>query len=152
MANITYSSDPQILGSDVLLVTGDLTANNRADLKLISGIDNVVEAFRRVLTTPYGYIAKFSYTNMGIAAHDEDYGFGGWLLLSEPLTTEWMDKIKEYITLAANSQPRIVLVTVESTIVSTAPVRVIFDITFKVQNSLNNLSIVVSNQGVLVVQ
>lgn len=112
--------NPELLGVDIATgATGDFVANG-SDFGTISGVANVVNAFVRELTTPYGYLARFVEDSGGLKIIDEDYGNPGYQQLSEPMDQEWIDFMVDSIEQVAENHPRIEMNTVDYEILNLA--------------------------------
>ena len=116
MSIFSQPGDLSLLGTDLATsAEGDVAANGR-DWAVISGVENVINAFIRELVTPLGYIARYVYDIEGLKILDEDYGNAAYAQLSAPMTPEWVNSMVSHITSVANVQSRLQLKSVEYTV------------------------------------
>lgn len=139
--------DPNYLGNDISqTLSGDLAVNVH-DLQTQSGSQNVIDAFVRELTTPLGYIARYVKDIDGLKIIDADYGNPAYYQLSEPVSDVWISNMLGHIQAVGSVNTRLDIQSVDYSIMDLIRNQVQFLITFKVQNDLTPIKLVLARTG-----
>lgn len=147
MSTLNDPINPLLLGTDLgTTAAGDVAAAGR-DWGTVSGTQNVVNAFIRELLTPLGYLARWIYDVDGLKVLNEDYGFGGYAQLSEPLTPDWINSMIEHIEAVAENQSRVQLNAVDYALTNEVVTGIQFSIKFSVLNAPKPFNLILRREG-----
>lgn len=111
--NVFDSSSLVDLGNDLVIDEnsngGDIVVSPFGDLTPINQVDNLKKAIKRRLFTPKGSLGIYVQDINGLYYIDGDYGNEAYRYLSEPLTNELLDNMRDALIECLGQEPRISL-------------------------------------------
>lgn len=138
--------DPSLLGTDIATNTSGDFAVVANDHDTISGVQNIINAFVRELTTPYGHLGRFILDCEGVKIIDDNYGNVAYYQFNENITPTWINEQLTCIEEVAVNHARIQLTqAIDYTILSGTSVQ--FNIHFQVVNYPQNFNLVLTRTG-----